>query len=197
MPALARAVGAVIRALRPALVITHPYEGGHPDHDAAALIVHAAAARLRLRGGAAPMVVEMTSYHAGEGVLVTGELLRPQPPSPGSARGADPAGAEGVSIALSPDDLARKRRMLACFATQRRTLAPFSSVVERFRPAPAHDFTRPPHPGLLHYERLGWRLAGARFRELAAAALRELGLDPAPLAAAGGAPPPAAARLHG
>ena len=201
MPPLARALEAVLRALRPSIVITHPYEGGHPDHDAAALIVRAAVARLRRRDAAAPMIVEMTSYHAGEGGLVTGAFLPPQaaadPPLAGAAGlHPGPPALDAVTIDLGGTDLARKRRMLACFATQRSTLAPFSHAVERFRPAPPCDFTRPPHDGPLHYERLGWILTGARFRELAAAALRELGLDTCALAEPRpptGAPPPASA----
>ena len=40
---------------------------------------------------------------------------------------------------------------------------------ERFRPTPGYDFSRPPHPGLLWYERLGWPLDGARWRRAVAA----------------------------
>ena len=59
----------------PSVVVTHPYEGGHPDHDAAAFVVHAALALLARSGGPVRPVWEMTSYHAREGRLVTGEYL--------------------------------------------------------------------------------------------------------------------------
>ena len=59
---------------------------------------------------------------------------------------------------------------------QRAVLAPFPIGEEAFRTAPAYDFTRPPHPGRLHYENYPWGMDGARFRDLAAQALRELGL---------------------
>jgi len=40
VPILAEKLLAILRWFRPALVITHPYEGGHPDHDAAALVAN-------------------------------------------------------------------------------------------------------------------------------------------------------------
>ena len=59
-------------------------------------------------------------------------------------------------------------------------LAPFPLDEERFRAAPLYDFTRPPHPGTLHYERHPWGMSGERFRALARAALEEMGLPCAP-----------------
>jgi len=41
---IARRVGALFSKLGTARVITHPYEGGHPDHDATAAAVHLAVA---------------------------------------------------------------------------------------------------------------------------------------------------------
>lgn len=35
---LASKLDAILQARRPEIVITHPYEGGHPDHDTAALL---------------------------------------------------------------------------------------------------------------------------------------------------------------
>jgi len=82
-----------------------------------------------------------------------------------------------VALPLSPAQAALKRRMLGCFATQRRTLAPFpADAPERLRPAPRHDFTRPPHAGTLFYESFPWGMDGARFRALAAEAAAALGL---------------------
>lgn len=159
---LVRRVRALLDALRPGRVVTHPYEGGHPDHDAAALVVHAA---LALGPGPGPRLVEMTSYHASpDGALATGEFL---------------GDAAVRSLTLAPAERATKRRMLACFVGQRRTLAPFGVHVERFRPAPAYDFTRPPHEGAPWYERMGWA-SGPRWREAARDALAALGLPGAP-----------------
>ena len=82
-----------------------------------------------------------------------------------------------VLLALSPDAQALKRRMLACFATQRATLRSFPvGATEMLRPAPDHDAGRPPHPGALFYEAFPWGMTGPRFRALAAGALEALGI---------------------
>jgi LmbE family N-acetylglucosaminyl deacetylase len=167
MEALTTALVAMLTEVRPAVILTHPYEGGHPDHDATALIVHAAAEIVCRRAGLDPLIVEMTSYHAGFGGLCTGEFLGGR-------------GGPVFTFALPAPDRRRKERMIACFRSQRRTLASFSANVERFRVAPRYDFTRPPHAGLLLYEQLGWPLTGERFRSLAAEALGRLELDRTP-----------------
>lgn len=164
-------LASLFAAWRTATVLTHAYEGGHPDHDAVAFAVHTAC-RLLPRP---PTVVEMTGYHAeGDGVAYGRFLPCPRFP-------------HTIAIPLSPARQALKRRMLACFVTQAATLAPIADAVltvERFRPvatsapAPAYDFTRPPHPGRLHYERHDGGLDGERWRTLAAQALDALGMAP-------------------
>ena len=67
--------------------------------------------------------------------------------------------------------------MVDCFTTQRWLLEQFDLSTERFRIAPAYDFREPPHPGDLHYETLGWGIAGKDWRHKAADALARLGLD--------------------
>jgi LmbE family N-acetylglucosaminyl deacetylase len=57
------------------VVLSHPYEGGHPDHDATAFAVHAACRLMARRVGGSPRIVEFACYHAGEGSLRTGEFL--------------------------------------------------------------------------------------------------------------------------
>jgi LmbE family N-acetylglucosaminyl deacetylase len=147
-------------------VLTHSYEGGHPDHDATAFAVHAACALLRVLEHAPPALVEMTSYHLGPEGLRPGEFL------------ADAAAdAQLATVVLSPAEAAGKRALFACFATQRDTLQFFPLAVERFRPAPRYDFRRPPHAGPLFYEGHDWGMSGERFRALAAAALDRLGLE--------------------
>ncbi len=169
---LAFAFERLLAEARPALVITHPYEGGHPDHDAAAFVARAAVALLRRAGLPGPRLVEMTSYHARGEALETGAFL----PVPG---------AREVARRLSPELRARKERMLDAFESQRAVLQPFRAQieVELFRDAPAVDVAAPPHPGALWYERLGFGMTGARWRELARRAAAELGLDAAGAAA--------------
>jgi LmbE family N-acetylglucosaminyl deacetylase len=160
---LARGLAEVTRALLSSLteleaelVITHPYEGGHPDHDAAAFATRAA---ILLRPG--PALAEMTAYHAGPGGVETGRFL--------------PADTAILDVPLAPEERERKRAMLASFGSQREVLAPFGVEREPLRAAPPADFTRPPHAGRLHHERMGW-MEGATFRRYAAAARLELGL---------------------
>lgn len=162
--ALTRAIAVFLEQLRPEIVVTHPYEGGHPDHDATAFAVHSACRPLLERGTAAPLIVEMTSYHDGNGRLRAGCFL------PG-------AGDCGIMIQLSAGERALQQRLFDCYCTQRKMLAQFPRDAECFRVAPQYDFTRPPHPGTLFYERFDWGMTGPRWRELAAAALLELGID--------------------
>jgi LmbE family N-acetylglucosaminyl deacetylase len=145
-------------------VLTHPYEGGHPDHDASAFAVHAAAALLRARGAVAPVVVEMACYHQRDGSLRTNRFL---------------PGERGETIVeLTPREQDFRQALLDCHATQKRTLSIFQGVtLEGFRIAPAYDFTQRPHEGPLWYERLGWAIDGTRFCSLAGQALGELGLE--------------------
>ena len=148
MPILARALSRLFDAHGIEAAITHAYEGGHPDHDATAFAVHAAA-------GHRP-VLEFAGYHADPaGTLLTGCFL---------------PGPTPTVVTLTEAERARKRAMFDCFRTQARTLAAFGTVQELFRPAPTYDFTAPPMPGRLNYEHWGWSMTGARWRALAQAA---------------------------
>ena len=163
MADLARTVASLLADLRPERVITHPYEGGHPDHDACALVVHAACRLLQQDGIQPPSITEMTSYHRGETGWVTGEFL----PANGS---------QASVLLLREDELEQKRRMLACFGTQQDVLCMFPLERERFRPAPRYDWLQPPHSGPLLYEQYDWGMRGECWRALAGEALAELGI---------------------
>lgn len=158
LPGLARRIAGIVAERCPAILVTHAYEGGHPDHDATAFAVHAA---LRLLTSPRPVLLEITCYHAGPDGVVLGRFL--------PAEDCDPA-----VITLSPQARALKQRMIGCFATQREVLAPFPTDSERLRLAPHYDFTRPPHPGRMHYENFPWGMTGEHFCRLAAQALQEL-----------------------
>lgn len=166
LESLTRRLEALFERRRPEVVLTHPYEGGHPDHDATAFAVHAAVARLRAAGQHAPSVVEMTSYHARGADLVVGEFLDDA---------IDGGGNAVYTVELDATQRALKRGMLDRYASQRRVLDRFPVRRERFRVAPRYDFTRPPHAGRLWYEWFGWGgMTGARWRALAAEALARL-----------------------
>lgn len=146
-----------LRLRRTDLLVTHPYEGGHPDHDSAALIARVAASSL---GREAPVICEMTSYHARDGQSITGEFL-------------DSQTTPEIEFSLSDDDRRRKRSMMDDYASQRLVLENFPIVTERLRIAPAYDFSLPPHQGKLWYECMGWPMTGARWRELASPACEQ------------------------
>ncbi len=153
MPSLAAKLANVLRAHMPHVLITHPYEGGHPDHDSASLIARLAASQ---PAESQPEILEMTSYHTRDGQCVTGQFLNPT---------------VEIVMEFSEIDESRKRKMLDAYATQRLVLESFGTDRERFRKAPVHDFSMPPHEGRLWYECMGWPMTGARWRELATAAL--------------------------
>ncbi len=163
---VARAVGRHLRDLHPQVVLTHPYEGGHPDHDATSFAVWAAVHGIATEKR--PVVVESVAYHAGTGGttvwMKTGEFL------PGAA-------GEVRICELSRAEQVRKRAMLGCFRSQAETLEQFGVEREMFRVAPAYDFALAPHAGVLLYEAYGWGgVTGEAFRERVRAAREELGL---------------------
>jgi LmbE family N-acetylglucosaminyl deacetylase len=167
---LAERFASLLAQVEPDIVITHCYEGGHPDHDAAALIATVSKRILVREKKKPPEVLEMTSYHLRDGQCVTGEFL---PRDWGQS-----SGAEELTIQLSPGDRARKEQMLAAYVSQQTILSRFSIGPERLRAAPAYDFTSAPHPGKLWYESLGWPMTGERWREIAAAVLSEFAEKP-------------------
>jgi N-acetylglucosamine malate deacetylase 2 len=140
------------------VVITHPYEGGHPDHDSAALVARVAISSLD--GDQMPTLLEMTSYHVHHGQCVTGEFLKPE-------------GSLQISFELLNGDRERKRRMLETYVSQRLVLEGFPVDQEPIRLAPEYDFSKPPHEGKLWYESMDW-MTGTRWRELTAAAIGRL-----------------------
>jgi LmbE family N-acetylglucosaminyl deacetylase len=164
VPALLECLVSLMTKLQPSVVITHPYEGGHPDHDTAALLARMAARELQQAGSDSFHLVEMTSYHARDGRRACGEFI------PFSARTNN--GQAVLTLKLSSEERARKARMLGCYLSQWHVLSEFPLEPERLRIAPLYDFTRPPHDGLLWYETLGWPLTGAQWREMAARTLR-------------------------
>lgn len=152
-----------IQRFRPDVVLTHPYEGGHTDHDALAFGVRAACRMLERDGAAAPAVMEFTSYHNEGGERVFNRFLPFD-------------GAPVTEVELTRDERDRKRRMFDCFATQQGVLRDMPVRSEKYRPAPEYDFTAAPHAGRLRYERFPLGLQGRQWRQLAADALRDLRL---------------------
>jgi N-acetylglucosamine malate deacetylase 2 len=150
----------ILGSLRPAVVFTHPYEGGHPDHDATAAAVYAA----RRISGLDFSIFEYASYHASatgmacECFLKNGtEIVWDQP--------------------LTAKQRERKRKIFECYESQRQVLQQFPILREPVRVAPEYDFARPPHEGGLFYEQFEWGMTGNRWRHLVSVAFRDLAIQ--------------------
>jgi LmbE family N-acetylglucosaminyl deacetylase len=147
--------------VRPDVVLTHPYEGGHSDHDATAFAVHLACGILRRDNVPTPLVLELTSYHNFSGTRRVFNFL-------------PFIGTEERTIQLTDAEKGLKKRMYQEFASQRQVLERFPIDLERFRPAPRYLFTKAPHEGQLDYERFCTMITGAQWRSNAAKALDAL-----------------------
>jgi N-acetylglucosamine malate deacetylase 2 len=165
LPDLSRRLAELFRERGIGIVLTHAYEGGHPDHDAAAFAVRAAS-RLGARRELAVAVIEMPFYHAGPEGWAS-QLFLP----------ADDAPETVIPLNQAERDL--KQRMMAAHVSQAEILGRMSLEAERFRPAPPYDFTKSPADGPLLYESFGWGITGERWRNLARAALAKLKLHEA------------------
>jgi N-acetylglucosamine malate deacetylase 2 len=126
-------------------IVTHPYEGGHPDHDAAALL----ASRLALP------VVEFACYARVGGERVFGRFVD------------DPGRAEAVRV-LDAEDRVRVDRALAAHSSQAGVFGSWRPAFERWRAAPYYDFGRAPPGEVCLYDGFGWALTQARWRAIAA-----------------------------
>lgn len=151
----------LITELTPDVVLTHPYEGGHSDHDSTAFAVHLACGILRRDGQHAPVIIELTSYHNYKGKRRHFNFL----PFPGTPE---------KTVELDEATKEIKRKMFGAFSSQQPLLKTFPLEVERFRHAPRYLFTVPPHEGTLDYERLCTKMTGAEWRAHAERALEVL-----------------------
>jgi LmbE family N-acetylglucosaminyl deacetylase len=163
LSSLTRRVLDAMRDVDPGFVLTHSYEGGHPDHDATAFAVHAAARLLQERVSRLP-VFEFPSYHNATGTLSL-------------ARFIDRETSWAADAVLSPDECDLKRRATRAYQTQLRVIAGYPIEVEHYRTAPDYLFTEPPHPGILHYEQFNWGIGGNPWRANARETLAALGLS--------------------
>lgn len=140
---------------RPDVIFTHPYEGGHPDHDACAFAVHHAIALQSAQSQNLPLIIEAPFYHAGPNGMETGNFLPHVQPQ------------QEIVYQLSPEERQRKQALLDCFSTQRETLSVFKVEEESFRIAPVYDFRRPPHTAPVFYDQHPWGMKSSLFCELA------------------------------
>lgn len=143
------------------IVVTHPYEGGHPDHDATAFATHAAMRLMKKNGFRPPVIFEMALHPSDDGISKVSEFL----PGPET---------ETTTLLLDQQALALKQRMFDCFETQRQCLQTSPVGPEKFRRPAEYDFSVPPQAGKLHYEMFDSSLKSAEWQSLARKALADL-----------------------
>lgn len=130
----ARVVYTLLEKLRAATLWVPAFEGGHQDHDVANFIGSLFVGKAQ--------VWEFSEYN------YCGGRVRSQ---------AFPIeiGRETV-IRLTGEEVERKRSLLALYASERGNLRHIDTTREVFRPLPHYDYSRPPHPGPLFYQRFQW-----------------------------------------
>lgn len=143
------------------IVVTHPYEGGHPDHDATAFATHAALRLMKQNGFRPPVLFEMALHPSTDFKAKLPEFL------PGAER-------EMTTLLLDERAQKLKQRMFACFQTQRESLDASPVGPEKFRQASSYDFSAPPQDGKLYYENFDWAPRSDEWQSLARAALADL-----------------------
>lgn len=157
---IASSIASELARRRTGIVLTHAYEGGHPDHDAASFVAHASAALLSRRGLCLE-VIEMPFYRARTSGLVRQAFLLPR-------------GSCVTEIALSESAAAVKQGMVRAHSSQAWLLEQFDLTRERFRVAPRYTFQELPNEGALLYEQHPWGMSAAQWLELVRGAQREL-----------------------
>jgi LmbE family N-acetylglucosaminyl deacetylase len=144
--AVPRAVAAMeelVERFRPVALLTMAYEGGHPDHDTCSFIGSVLRARHRIP------VWEYPLY------------FRQKTAKPIFQNFVDSDGDQVFELEVSAEEGARKREMLADYASQNLFLLNFDAKRERFRPQPDYDYSQPPHAGVLNYEAWQWPMKGS------------------------------------
>jgi LmbE family N-acetylglucosaminyl deacetylase len=142
LPAALRRATEAADAYRIDTVWVPAYEGAHADHDAANAL---ATALKRVRPALA--IWEFAEYNNAGG--------KPRANAFPDRRAGE------ISLELEDENEGRwKTHLLGIYRSEAFNLGVVSRgrevFRERFRPLPAHDYARPPHPGRLYYERFQW-----------------------------------------
>jgi LmbE family N-acetylglucosaminyl deacetylase len=135
-----------------AAVVTHAYEGGHPDHDACALAVQVACRRILASSGTAPQRLEFAGYHSRGGTLAV-NCFWPD------------ARCEERVVSLSWRERRLKAKAMREFRTQSFIMTEFPPRFESYREAPSYDFFAAPPPGEWFYDRHDWPMKGRKWLE--------------------------------
>ncbi len=144
-----RRLSSLIDSIRPDLVLTHAYDGGHRDHDTAAALTHLAIAQ----SSHSPDLWEMACYYCEGGRMHKYRLAHSEKwPS--------------TVLTLAPQDQENKRIMLDRFVSQGNLTEQFPLEVEVFRQAPSYDFKVAPVAGRLAYEANGSGIESGLWRQI-------------------------------
>ena len=157
---LARRIAAFLQQSGADIVVTHPYEGGHPDHDATAFATHSALRLLKDNGLRPPVLFEMALHPSADFKAKVPEFL-----------GSD---GETTTLLLDERALELKQRMFECFRSQRKSLEVSPIGPERFRKQLVYNFAAPPNGGKPYYENFDWAQSGKEWQSLARKALEDL-----------------------
>lgn len=152
-----------ILQLSPDIIFTHPYEGGHPDHDSASFAVHAAVRMLYRKNLPVPEIFEFSSYNN-------------QNDSISAYRFINENDSEVRTAILTDEEAYLKTKMLELFTTQSKMIKNFPIGREKYRRAINYKFLTPPHEGPLYYELMNWNMTGEKWRALAKESVENLGL---------------------
>ena len=139
LPAALERIITIAREHRCGSLLTHAYEGGHPDHDACSYLAYRAGEQLDLP------VWEMPLYHRAHGTPERQRFI-----------------SGDADVVLIPTHLEYdcKRRMAAAYVSQGEVIRTFPERNEIFRRQPRYEYSQPPHAGTLNYEAWQWPITG-------------------------------------
>jgi N-acetylglucosamine malate deacetylase 2 len=123
---------------RPDAILTHAYEGGHPDHDSCAFLAYLLGFRLKLP------VWEMPLYHRTSKGMCVQRFLHPS--------------GDAALIRARCGELDAKRQMVCVYRSQSQALQGFDLKFERFRRQASYDFSSPPETDVINYEAWQWQI---------------------------------------
>ncbi len=130
----------IVAKMRPDSIVSHAYEGGHPDHDCCSFICSLIGSEFGLP------VWEMPMYCRAGGKLMRQHALR--------------GDTESVALTATETEEQFKQQMIEAYASQDEFIRSFDMTTEKFYLQPQHDYSRPPHEGKLNYECWGWEIEG-------------------------------------
>lgn len=142
-------VAEVVEKTKPTVIFADAYEGGHPDHDSVNFLAYEGSTR----AGISPKIFEFPLYNgAGSPLHARWQINR-----------FPPGGPPTLYMKLSERAIEVKHRMMLAYGSQWMYMIPARFATsparlrrygELYRQCPAdRDFTIPPHPGELNYER--------------------------------------------